>query len=291
MQEKIIIANNQVVASIPEGVQATAPLEDFIRQLAPDRLDTGTIILPDGVKSLRAAGPFVVMVHQTPPRVFRFKWVSETSRAKYGSEAEYRTVRIAQPYIIILAVFCRKGGGKLQLTGYNECFYRVKPLESLDDRLSYPALLNCSKFAKEKGHPLSWICSQFLNKRKLAAIPDLNRRIHASFRALFHLFFESGFNYSSEHHEESSWFSESQHVDKRIASVEAWEQATKKDPLFVLDVPWLDTGRTVQEVINHIFENHNVPLHVTPSQKTLTSLVFNSEKNVAAAGTKTGLPL
>ena len=41
-------------------------------------------------------------------------------------------------------------------------------------------------------------------------------------------------------------------IDPRIASVEAWEEATKTDPLFVLEVPWLRTGKTLREVTDRI---------------------------------------
>ena len=50
-----------------------------------------------------------------------------------------------------------------------------------------------------------------------------------------HAHFETGFNYSSEHNEGNSWYSASKVVDKRIQSMDAWEQATREDRLFALD--------------------------------------------------------
>ena len=63
-----------------------------------------------------------------------------------------------------------------------------------------------------------------------------------------------GFNRSSEHHELSSWFTEtvSAGVDPRLASVETWEAASAEEPLFVLQVPWLPTGKTLGQVIERI---------------------------------------
>ena len=100
--------------------------------------------------------------------------------------------------------------------------FRTAPLESWDDELLYPALLNCSKFTPPEGKPLSWICTQHLNYAALSKETSPGRRLRAGFRALMHCLLETGFNYSSENHEGASWFGESCRVDPRVANVEAW---------------------------------------------------------------------
>jgi hypothetical protein len=276
--ETITITNNQVIASVPEGASASMELEVLIRKLAPPPMDTGDIVLPDGVKSMITGGRLVVLVHQTEPRVFSFKWIAPNSRAGYGPNAKYRVVRIAQPYVIVLAVFGLGPDGQPCLTGANECFYRVSPLKSLDDQLLYPALLNCSKFEEEEGHPLSWICTQNLDQASLVAIQNVNERVRASMSALLRLLFETGFNYSSEHHEGTSWFTESRRVDDRVSSIEKWEAATAENSLFALEVPWLPTGRTVRQVVERILKNQHACRRSVTSASDLVRIVFNGEK-------------
>ena len=100
----------------------------------------------------------------------------------------------------------------------------------------------------------------FLNQKYLGPPSFTPREIRgqksldASFReglgALLRHLFESGFNRSSEHHEGASGFSASvdAKIDPRIASVEAWEEATRQDPLFAIEVPWLPLGKTLREI-------------------------------------------
>ena len=132
----------------------------------------------------------------------------------------------------------------------NVCFSTVPGT----DRLFYPALLNCSKFDPPDGRPLSWICTQKLNFKSISSEPDDNTRMRTALRALLHALLETGYNLSSEHHEASSWFTESVSVDPRIATIERWVEETEKDPLFVLDVPWLKTGLTLERVIDRVFD-------------------------------------
>jgi hypothetical protein len=165
--------------------------------------------------------------------------------------------------------------GALQLGGANECFFRVEPLKSLDDALFYPALLNCSRFEPQTGRPLSWICTQHLKPTPAMRDPDLSKRLTASFSALRHCLLETGFNRSSEHHEQSSWFSESRRVDPRLDTVELWEAASAEKPLFVLDVPWLPTGHSVRQAVERIFKNQQAMVKAPKTAAALARIVFN----------------
>jgi hypothetical protein len=79
--------------------------------------------------------------------------------------------------------------------------------------------------------------------------------MHKGLQALCRCLLETGFNLSSDFHEASSWFSTSRKVDPRVSSIEAWQEASREDPLFVLNVPWLETGKTVQQVVDRTFKN------------------------------------
>jgi hypothetical protein len=276
--QKICLEGDKATAVSPEGEEATISFSRLMQLMNPVRMDTGSVVLPDGVKTILSRGPVTIWVHETPPRVFNLKWIAADSPARYGSEATYRSVRIALPYLVVLAVFQSRRGGQAFLTQANECFFRTEPLRSLDDKLLYPALLNCSRFDPPEGKPLSWICTQHLLRTSLRSqdADDTNEWIRLSLQALMHCLLETGFNYSSDVHEAASWFSESTGQDKRIATIEQWEQETAKDPNFVLDVPWLEVGMSLAEVTQRIFQNLDVvPAHPT-SVHDLARLIFNS---------------
>lgn len=244
---QIKIKDSTIFAESSEGYGVQMPLSKFLDAARPAKIETGGIIMPDGFKLSYSQGDSTIWAYEIPPRIYSLKWISKNSAAKYGRGTKYRTVRIACPYVVILAVF-KKG----LMGSHSECFFRTKPLKSEHDELLYPALLNCSKFNEEGNHPLSWICTQKMDSEFYTiANPALCMR--AGLKALLSCLWDTGFNFSSESHEGNSWFSASKHVDKRIATVEAWQQATKKDPLFVLDVPWLPVGRSLRQVAERIF--------------------------------------
>ena len=95
------------------------------------------------------------------------------------------------------------------------------------------------------------------------------------FEALRHCLLETAFNYSSEHHEDSSWFTESRQADPRVASIEAWQDATNADPNFAMDVPWLPTGHTLAQVVDRIFNNLRNPAHDLATAAALARVIFN----------------
>jgi len=282
--DKITITEDQVQAVSPEGQTTSLPLSRLVNLLNPPRLDTGAAILPDGVKSILTRWPVAIWVHETPPRVYNLKWIAEDSPAHYGRGTKYRSVRIALPYLVVLAVFHTPREGPPRLSQANECFFRTAPLRSLDDKLLYPALLNCSKFDPPDGKPLSWICTQHLEitrRRHFQKIgPDhqvnFNQQIRRDLEALLHCLLETGFNYSSDHHEASSWFSESTGRDERIATIERWEQETVQDPNFVLDIPWIEVGMSLGEVVDRISKNCCGDRIRIDTASDLARLIFNS---------------
>jgi hypothetical protein len=248
----VTIEGDEVRAALPEGAAASMKLETLLERIQATVPDSRGAILPDGVKCVLPTGNGCIVVHQTPPRVYNFRWIAVDSKAEYGPGTSYRQVRLALPYLIVLAGFERSRGGPLRLGGRNECFFTNQPLDAdgLDSELCYPALLNCSRFPDGPGHPLSWICTQHLRPNDYARGETLEQSLRMGLRALLHHLLETGFNRSSEHHELNSWFAESvaARIDPRIASVEAWERATAENPLFVLEVPWLPTGLSLRKI-------------------------------------------
>lgn len=252
----VTIEGREVRAALPEGAAATLPVSELFDLTRSELPDTRDLILPDGVKGLMPTPQGFVLVHQTPPGPHRLKWIAQESPAEYGEEATYRFVRVSLPYVITLAYFEGTRGSVPHLSQRNECFFTNQPLEreGVETPLGYPALLNCSRFPNEGRHPLSWICTQYLSPKSYAGRKNLNDSVRDGLRALLYHLLETGFNRSSEHHELNSWFSEtvSAGVDPRLASVEAWQDATAVDAIFALEVPWLPTGHTLRTTVERI---------------------------------------
>jgi hypothetical protein len=270
--ESVVIEGNTVRATTPEGVVARVPLAQLLEQVSAVRMTTGDVVLPTGVRAVASRGPLTIWVHEKPPHIASFKWITNDSPSNYGSGTKYKIVKIALPYTIVFAVFT--GNGQL---GGNECFFRTEPLESLDDELCYPGLLNCSAFAEpgkeREGGSLSWICTQHL---KYDGLPkDRNAQMQELLTRLLHCLHETGFNRSSESHEGASWYGHSAKRIKEISSVEKWEENTKKDPLFVLDLPWLKTGKTVRTMLDRLFKNSGAGGQTFNNASDIARTVFN----------------
>ncbi len=200
-----------------------------------------------------------------------------------GAKVLYEDRRLAMPYVVIVAVFVRDPSGRLVLSGKNEAYFRTAPLESPDDELLFPALLNISKFPDSIAahRPLAWICTQYLKLSTLAAEPDLNKRVRVSLRALRHMLLETGFNYSSEHHELVSYWTLSAETIPEIADIDRWEKLSREDPMFVLSIPWLEaTWRnepiTVRGLADRIFAIAGDGPAALASTSDLARIVFNN---------------
>jgi hypothetical protein len=248
----VALENDRVVVTLPEGGQTTATLAEVVPTLVPRWF--GDCIWPDGVKLVWEMTHGAIAVHQTPTRVHNLHWIAADSEEDFGRGTKYRRVRVALPYVVVLAVYRVAKNGSLQLTGANECFFANAPLSSMDDPLSYPALLNVSKMPGEKGTvPLAWICSQHLD-RSFEKQSHVGERSRSALVALLRHLFEDSFNRSSEHHEGASWFGETMKsgCDERLASVEDWERATTEDPLFPTEVQWIPTDMTLGQVLHQV---------------------------------------
>jgi hypothetical protein len=222
-------------------------------------------------------GPITIMIWEQAPSLQKLSWIAEDSGSPYGPGAKYRDVRIALPYLVIFAVFNRDAGGLPHLVQTDECFFRNEPLKGLGDELAYPALLNCSKWNDpDPLTPLSWICTQHLRPTKLMNSANPGDRFAAGMEAVRYCLLETSFNLSSEHNEGNSWYGASKSIDTRIATIESWEKATRKDPLFVLDIPWIKTGHSVLGIAERIFERTNAVNTEIKSSADLARVIFNA---------------
>lgn len=283
--DTVVIENKVALATSPEGKQASLDLSVLMDRMMPAAMDTRSVVLPAGTKLLYTRGNSTIWVHETPPAIYGLKWIAPDSPVQFGAGTKYRIIRIGLPYVIVFCVFGVDPRGRPFLTSRNECFFRTAPLSDAEtDELLYPALLNCSKFPTEDPNPLAWICTEHLDTTSLLRIESTNQRMRESFKALMKCLLDSGFNRSSEGHEGASWFSETlkQGVDARIGSIERWQEETSRDPLFVLDVPWLKTGRTVAQMVERIFRLNHSPRAGIRSSADIARIIFNTRQKDAS---------
>ncbi len=291
--DTIEIKGTTVQATSPEGVTATMPITEFIKELRPTVMNCGGLVLPHGVHMFFSTPTTTIFFWELPPAVHHVRWISKDSKVPFslaGAKVLYEDRLLAMPYVVIVAVFVRDPSGRLVLSGKNEAYFRTAPLEDADDELLFPALLNISKFTARVAAkmPLTWICTQYLDLRELATESSFNTRVRQSLKALRSTMLEAGFNYSSEHHELTSYWSVSARKIPEIADLDRWEQLSREDPLFTLKIPWLpatDGGRpvTVQRLVDRI-EKLLEAKDVTPDTSDgLARIVFAATANGATA--------
>jgi hypothetical protein len=273
---ELYLDGDSLYAVTPEGNCRSMPLELLFDKIAATNASLNGVIPPKGVIREWALGNVVIWLYEREPQPYNFKWIARDSASRFGRGTKYREVSITLPYLLVFAVFASVAPGRLSLTAANEAYFRNRPVTSPDDEICFPALLNCSKFPAGSGRPLSWICTQYFD-RGFDREADLNQRMRGALKSLLRCLLESGFNYSSEHHEGASWFTESRHVDDRISTIEKWEAASKADPLFVLDVPWLKTGLTVSRVVERIFKNLNATRPKLKTAGDVARLIHNQK--------------
>ena len=261
---RLVIEGDTVTVTTPEAQELSMPLADWIAAVDRPQFDEGLCPLPAGVVAFKPLRDGVILVHESAPALRRLRWLADDSPTPFGSQAVYREVSLAMPYVLVLAVFRRGAGGLYQLTTDSEAYFRSAPLRSLGDGLQFPALLNVSRMHPHPSKPLAWVCVQYVDPKAVRAGADDAARLAQGLAVLLRHLWEAGFNRSSEHHELGSWYSETvaSAVDPRVASLDAWEQASAQDPNFVLDVPWIDAGHTLGQMLTRMAKR--LGLHEAP---------------------------
>jgi len=235
---RVEIVDNQVTC-VQDGQAAfAAPLKSFLSALVeksehPPLPDA----IPESVRFIRRRGDAVVLALEEKPALRTVRWLKDDSPAPYGRKAVYETVRLAFPFVVLVIAF-RSGA----LTGYQQCFYRAAPLQQWNDELMLPNLLNVAK-----GHGQEcWLC--LVNLEGNLAPFFWNEKV----RRIWNHVFGTGFNASSEVHEGMSYWGKMRSIDPRVESLTTWEQASKADPYFVLEVPWKPYRNNVGTVMDEM---------------------------------------
>lgn len=276
----ITITDNKITAESKEGSKASMPVGKFVSALCPPTPD---FVLPDKVKFIKSSADrkLHIAVWEIDPGVHSIRWISEDSPQQYGPGTEYDKRELALPYIILTMPFAIQGDRIVPQTSNFECFYRNEPLIAMDQELYYPALLNCSKFGDANPRaPLSWLCTQYLNPKAIYQEEGVSRQLWRMTKLTRWCLLESGFNYSSEHHEGNSHYSDYvdwSGADARIKDVDKWQKESKKNPLFVLDLDWKETSHTMGQLVERTFKLLGAANGHTLDQAYLERVVFNAK--------------
>lgn len=273
--DEIIIRGNKATVKTPDGKSVTMSLRELLEQALPLRIDTCGIRLPHEVRFAYSRGGLMILGCEYPAGPYTLSWIAKDSPAPFGADARYQHVTLSLPYVVVLAVF--EG---TYLSDLNECFFRTAPLTDIDaeNELRYPGLLNCSRFMPQEGKPLSWICTQKLDRTPIRRETDARKRIAVGLELLRSCLFQQSFNMSSDHHEYSSWYSESRGIDDRISTSQRWHEETVKDRYMGLDIPWLETHETLKTVVERIFRNNGITTGRISTARHLARLMINNAK-------------
>lgn len=273
---RIDIEHDTATYVSPEGQRHCLPAVELLNRARDQWLESSTGILPREIVSVYRRGKRTVWVGEFPPSTYAVRWITDGSPVPFGPATEYREHLIALPYVIAIATF----DGSM-LSSSNQCFFRTAgPLKSMNDELLFPALLNVSSFRHRPDFDtlplLCWICDQHLNRRSIIKESDPDRQMQIGWRLLCEALFDSAFNRSSENHEGSSWYAESCGLDPRLSSIDAWAEATRVDPWFITQVPFLPSGLSVGNVIDRMLRGMAMPPPTDPTADDLARLMVNT---------------
>jgi hypothetical protein len=271
MELRIEIAADRVVCRQDGRSAFAASLKDFLAALV-DRADSLSLqdAIPEGVRFVRRRGDAVILVIEEKPQLRTVRWLADESSAAFGRGATYRMVRLAFPFIVAVLAF--RGG---RLTGYQQCFYRTAPLNQLSDPLLLPNLCNVAAGYGQQ----CWLC--LANLRTDLALLSWNDKVGEIRRHLW----GAGFNRSSEVHEGMSYWSTMRTIDRRFATLDMWERASREDPFFPLAIPWKPSGQTVGDVIEQM-----VACLSPPPPTTLVQLAEALSALPVRTGDQTAVP-
>jgi hypothetical protein len=245
---------SQIIITSNEGVRlqlgtrrdnrkdVITPTEVFVRKIA-EYYSPPQDFFPThkNVRMFKFVGKNGVCVLEFEPAMHTFRWITDKrnprdSAPDIGKDVQYQERILGMPYLVLVLPFA---SGMLQ-TGACQAFYRTKPLASWRDELYMTNILN---IARGYGFT-SWVCMigyhQVQGISWQDAIEDAVR-----------YFFWSAFNRSSEVNELNSHYGtvRGMNLHQGLESVDAWELATREDPLFMTKVPWPETGHTVESAI------------------------------------------
>ncbi len=302
--DEVRVIGDRVVVRTREGGGGEMPLAQLLGCIGGPP-PPGPVCWPDGVRQVLYQWPMCVVILELSPAVRTVKWISDSSPVPWGAGCKFDVRRLSFPYVILFATIAFHPGvtgdgvkGGLRLTQRCEVYFRREPMKSLDDdsQVLFPTLYNASKYITHdgsfyaQGKNGSWLCSNKLSLKNHDHKPQ-NTRLRDSLTALVSFLWGSGFTKSdgtnnpaaAAGNEETSWFEYSvrRKIDRRMSTVQRWEEETEKDPMFILDVPFIPAvsadgkAMSVRRVAERILHEFNAPPPAIRSSEDIARLVLN----------------
>lgn len=199
-------------------------------------------ILPRDVRAWCERGDVTGVAVEIPPHARTVRWLEEGSKRDCGPGARYGRYFLSFPYVVLLLVF-RAGA----LTGFQQLYYRRAPLGA-DEELLLPNLYNVAQGYGQR----CWVC--------LASLGDMSGLPWpAKLHAIADHVFTSGWNRSSEVHEGNSYWGAMREIDPRVASPTAWQEASRQNARFALEVAWRPAGTTASKEVAAMMDRVLLP--------------------------------
>lgn len=221
--------------------------------IGSENVYANTPVLPPGARYYEKNGYREIIVVEHPPR-------------ERTVLTEGRRVRLAFPYILYFFFFVR---GELS---NSKLFYRDKPFLSLDDRLFISNLNHVFDFGiySDLGNMCIPYHHDFLSNRyDYEGYEGYEGQISVAMR----LFWESEFNLEKTGGNWEPGIQKTENGDERFAGVDAWAEASKKDPLFATRVAW-KPAFSVREVLCKMFETGNGSKKNVQSADELMNIMY-----------------
>jgi hypothetical protein len=184
------------------------------------------VLLPQNAKMYFEINGFQVAVIEQPPMVRKVFF----SRFYSSNENQEISPRLAFPFVVFVVVVKNKEYGGLSV------YYRDKPLRTLDDKLFLPNLPNL--------HGDCSVCLKFSGSKETSLAGYADEVVAQYWSRQFNTDLSDNFErYRDE--------------DDRLKNIEAWENASQKNPLFPLKVRWLERNSLNWE-IQRIIKDHSM---------------------------------
>jgi hypothetical protein len=256
--ERIEIEGRRVIlfrGEDPPVLDRQVALEDFMREIAVAARRPGRgnhLLLPPGTRIMKADGSAIVCCVEQPPQVRLIRW----SSAGMGKGGEYRTYRLAFPYVVSIFLFFQGSLEEMRV------YYRPSPIQATGDPLFFSNLWNVQA---DPGKPSA--CRACLRGRP----PDLwEHPLAEQVTLTLDYFWSTGFNTDVA----GNCFERARTLDGRISSLQAWAAASEADPLFPLRVPWEKLGVTAGAAIDHLVESGPQARQAIADVSGLASLIY-----------------
>jgi hypothetical protein len=282
------IEGERVVLVSPEGQRHELELAALIEKSAPGL--PPDLVWPRGVCAVRAGHGGFTLAFEIPPSVRRLRWgVRPEARDRRFA---YRDVRLALPYVVFVTGVRFDSSGTFYFDGWAEAYFANEPVSSATKPLHLAPLLNVVGRGDAHSTGGAVVCMGGFGHRSTSADGDPSERLHRGLAAIVGHFLDSGWNEDFERTGRVSAFNDprSKPADPRLATVEAWEEASAKDPRFVLEIPWVPTPRTLSRALESVATHLAIAGRVTSWNQHLQRLILRHGSRADAAAASAGPP-